>query len=262
MFVRLLSIEIRKTLKHPAFWAGLGGLFFLLAMFAFGRHLQIANEVVQAPGGLEQDVFAGLSFYNWIGVLVYSVTASVIAAYDFPERSIQIWLIRGIPRSMLLLARLTVILLFGLLMACFAMFAILGLAMLSRTLFVGPIEPGSINLAAFTAAVLPIFWSSVPYLALTALLAIISHSPIFAMAGTIIFASVVEPLLGRLQDHYPAVIQYLPARLAQILQARTSGMVMAAGSMSEAQAILSVAAIFIILSSIALIVFSRQDLGG
>src|SRR5690242_6578302 len=126
-FLRLLAIETRKTLKHPGLWLGLGALLFLLAMFIWIDHAQIARGYEEATGGLEQDLLNGLAFFNWIGVLVYAVTASVIAAFDYPDRSIQLWLNRGISRTTLLLARSTIILSFALLIVCFTLAALLGL---------------------------------------------------------------------------------------------------------------------------------------
>ncbi len=93
MFARQISIESRKTLKHPALWAGICALLLLLALFVFIRHAQIAYGYISDLSGLEYDLITGLSSFNWIGGFVYALTASVIAAYDYPERSIQIWLI-------------------------------------------------------------------------------------------------------------------------------------------------------------------------
>ena len=148
MFLRLLVIETRKTFKHPALWIGLGGLVFLLALTTPIEHAQIVASYQPATGGLEQDLLSGLSFFSWIGILVYAVTASVISAFDYPDRSLQLWLTRGVPRTMLLLARLTVTLFFGLLMVCFAILAMLGLAAISCLLFFGSVDASNHNWAA------------------------------------------------------------------------------------------------------------------
>ena len=79
----------------------------------------------------------GLIFYNWIGILVYAIIGAVIAAFDYPDRSIQIYLNRGVPRSTLLSARLVSILFFGLLLSGFTLAALLGLGYLSRLVYFG-----------------------------------------------------------------------------------------------------------------------------
>src|SRR5512142_481746 len=110
MSLRLLTIEIRKTLKHPALWIGLGALVFLMGFAMLIDHAQIARGFRPGSGGIERDLIAGLAFFNWIGILTYAVTASVISAFDYPDRSIQLWLTRGVSRPRLLFARLMTIL--------------------------------------------------------------------------------------------------------------------------------------------------------
>jgi ABC-type transport system involved in multi-copper enzyme maturation permease subunit len=269
MFLRLLAIETRKTLKHPALWIGLGGLVFLLSLVTLIEHAQIANGYQPANGGLERDLLTGLSYFSWIGILVYAVTASVISAFDYPDRSIQLWLTRGVTRSMLLLSRLIVTLFFGLMLVCFAVFSILVIASLSRLVFFGNVDASNLNLSAFPSAILRVFWSALPYLALTVLFAVISRSPLFAAGGTIIYGTVIENLLANLENRFPTLVRYLPSQLAQVLQInnltldRTAlPLPLDAAIMPEARAVLAIGIIFIILSVISLSIFSRQDLGG
>jgi ABC-type transport system involved in multi-copper enzyme maturation permease subunit len=269
MFLRLLSIETRKTFKHPALWIGIGALVFLLASIILAEQAQVARSYQPANGGLGQDMLNALSYFSWIGILIYAVTASVIAAFDYPDRSIQLWLTRGVPRSCLLLARLITILFFGLLMVILAFTAILVLVGFSHLIFFGSVDASDLNLAALLPAILRVFWGALPYLALTMLLAVVSRSPLFAAGGTIIYGTVLEALLVRLDDMFPAIVRYLPAQLAQVLQIHNLRIYRLAPSlpidatvMPEAQAVLAIGIIFIVLSAISLVIFSRQDLGG
>ncbi len=269
MLLSLINIETRKTLKHPALWIGMGALLLLLGFIIVIEHAQIVSGYQPATGGLEQDVLTGLSYFNWIGILVYAVTASVIAAFDYPDRSIQLWLTRGVPRSLLLFARLITILLFGLLMIAFSIIAILGLSALSRLLFFSSIDTSNLNWGILPLAILRVFWSSTPYLAMTMLFGLISRSPLFAAGGTIVYGTVLENLLAHLSDRFPTIIRYLPAQLAQVLQIHnlsldrlTPALPADAAIMPETRAILAIGMIFIVLSTISLAIFSRQDLGG
>ena len=269
MLLRLLTIEIRKTLKHPAFWFGLAALLFLLATFILIDHLQIANGYRMTLGGLEKDLLAGLAFYNWISVLVYAVTASVIAAFDYPDRSIQLWLTRGVTRPLLLFARLLTTLLFGLILICFTVTAILCLGVLSRILFFGTVDMSNLNLAALIPVILRVFWSAIPYLALTVLLAVISRSPLFAAGGTIVYGSVFEMLAVQAGNKFPTLVRYLPVSLSQVLQTFNTNIDLAAPPLAadvamlpEAHAILVIGILFIAISTTSLVIFSRQDLGG
>jgi ABC-type transport system involved in multi-copper enzyme maturation permease subunit len=269
MFLRQVDIELRKTVKHPALWAGLAALLLLLALFIVVHHAQIKYGFVPADGSLEQDLIAGFALFNWISGFIYAVTASVIAAYDYPERTLQLWLTRGLPRPILLLARLTVILLFGALMIAFTLLATLGLAALSRTLFFGSVDTTHLNTAALLPVLLRTFWSSLPYLALTVLLAVLSRSPIFAAGGMIVYAGVFEKLALSLGDRYPALTRFLPGQLSLILQVHNSALDRTAAQpildprwMSEPQAILAIGAIFLVTCGLTFLIFSRQDLGG
>lgn len=267
MFLRQMSIEIRKTVRHPALWIGLTALLLLLALFIAIHHSQIKYGFTESGGGLEQDLLEGLSFFNWISGFVYAVTASVIAAYDYPN--LRLWLTRGLQRQTLLLARLTVILLVSGLIILFTVFATLGLSALSRSLFFGGVDSSRLNTAAVLPMFLRTFWTSLPYLALTILLAIVSRSPIFAGGGMLVYADVFERLLMSISDRYPLLTHLLPGNLSMALQINyytidrtASRPVFYAPLMTEPQAILDIGIIFTILCAVSFLIFSRQDLGG
>jgi len=179
------------------------------------------------------------------------------------------WLTRGVPRSLLMLARLAIILLFGLLLVSFGVITILGMAAVTRTVFLGGYTTKNMDWAQVLPAILRVFWASLPYQAMTVLFAVISRSPLFAAGGTLVFRTVLENLLANLADRFPAMINLLPSRLGYVLQFNAYQLDRTAKAMSldkqyltEPQAMLVIGALFILMSSIALIIFSRQDWGG
>jgi hypothetical protein len=267
-FLRLLTIEISKTLKHAALWTGLGALLFLLAIFSWIDHAQIARGYQKATGGLEQDLLHGLAFFNWIGVLVYAVIASVIAAFDYPDRSIQLWLNRGVSRITLFFVRSITILFFSLLMVCFTVATLLGFGALSRSLLFGAVDASNLNLAALPLAILRLFGGSIPYLALTVLFAVISRSPLFAAGGTIVYGSVFEMLAMQAANRFPVLVRYLPASLSGSLQTfnatldRTAHLSVDAAIMPEMRAVILIGILFVAISATSFVIFSCQDLGG
>jgi hypothetical protein len=267
--LRQLVIETRKTYKHPALWIGLLALFLLLGMFVLVSDLQIARGMRAAQGGIEKDLLSGLAFYNWIGILVYAVIGAVIAAYDYPDRSIQLWLGRGTGRPLLLCARLAAILFFSLLITCFAVASLLVLGSISRFLLFGSVKSSDLNLSALLPVILRLFWGALPYLALALLLGIVSRSPLVAAAGTIVYGCVFEMLALQAGGRFPAIVRYLPASLSEVLQTSNTALDRAATSiplnatlMTGTQAILWIGVISLTLSTAALIIFLRQDLGG
>lgn len=262
----LLTVEIRKLFKHPLLWIGLAALVFLLLLFTLVHHSQIKYGFIPATGGLEQDLLAGLSFYNWIGGFVYAVTASVITAYDYPD--LRLWLSRGISRPGLLLARLTVIILVSGLLVCLSILTTLGLAALSRILFFGAVDASQLNVAAILPVTLRIFWSSLPYLALTMLLAVIGRSPIFAAGIAIVYVDAFEKLLLSISDRYPLLTRYLPGQLSLALQLnnymidQNASAILDTRNMTESNAFLVVGILSVSLCCLSFLIFSRQDLGG
>jgi ABC-type transport system involved in multi-copper enzyme maturation permease subunit len=267
MWLSQTSIELRKTIKHPALWAGLAALLFLLTVYIAVLFSQIKYGFTSPVGGANQDLLSALSIFNWIGGFVYAVTASVIMAYDYPN--LRLYLSRGLPRCTLLLARWFVILLMSALLIGFAIYAALGLAAVMRPLFLSSADVPHLTTVTVLPAILRTFLSSLPYLGLTILLAVISRSAIFAAGGMIIYADVFEKYLLSLGDRYPLLTRYLPGQLSLILQAKNFTVNPAAPRlaispdlMSEPQAILAIGMIFIVLCSLSFVIFSRQDLGG
>lgn len=266
MFLRQIVIETRKTFAHPALWLGLGGLSLLLAGFVLVEHAQIVNSYQPANGGLERDLIDGLAFYGWIGSLVYAICAAVIVAFDYPDRSIQLWLMRGQPRPTLLFARLVVVLFVGLLLVFFVVAALLGMASISRMLFFGQVDTTQMNWAALLPAAMRVFCGSLPYLMLTALLAVVSRSPLFAAGGTVIYATVLENLLMTQADRFPVIVRHLPASLGWVLQeynlALDATAVLADPAMPELRAAVILGLMALAISGVTLLFFTRQDLGG
>jgi len=267
--LHLFVVEARKTLKHPALWTGLTALLFLLSMFILADHMQAANGYETMTGGLEQDLLSGLAFFQWIGVLVYASAAAVISAFDYPDRSIQLWLTRGVPRSRLFIARSITILFCGLLLVCFTVSVLLGFGALSRLLFFGVVDTSNLNWNALPLVILRLFWSSLPYLALTVLFAVISRSPLFAAGGTIVYGAVLETLALQAADRFPTLARYLPGSLMRVLQIFNETLNRAAPSlppdaaiMPETRAIFMIGVMFIGLTAVSFAIFARQDLGG
>ena len=267
MWLRQTSIELHKTIRHPAFWAGLAALFLLLTFYIAVHFSQIKYGFMSPVGGVQQDLLAALSIFNWIGGFVYAVTASVIMAYDYPN--LRLYLSRGLPRRTLLLARLAVILLMSMLLIGFAIYAALGMAVIMRPLFFGSPDVPYLTTGTVLSAVLRTFLGALPYLGLTILLAVTSRSAIFAAGGMIIYADVFEKYMLSLGDRYPLLTRFLPGQLSLILQAKSftfdpagPKLAISPDLMSEPQAILAIGIIFIVLFSLSFVIFSRQDLGG
>ncbi len=273
MLLRLLDIEWRKLLKHPLLWLELAGLIGILAMYFLLRYALIVSSarhgMPSEPRALLLDLQDGLELFGFVSVLFYAASASLVASYDFPERGVQAWLARGVPRPLLIWARLAIVLLVGFLLVTAAAFAALGLSQLAHLALLGSRSAGDLDWAHFGAAILRMSWGAVPYLSLSVLLSVASRSPLFAAGGVVVFRTALENGLLHLADRFPDLVRFLPAQLALALQVHTYTMERAARAaaldapvLSEPQAILAIGAFLILLGAASAILFSLQDWGG
>ena len=272
MFLQLINIETRKLIKHPMLWLALAGLFGLIGCYFAARYAIMANSIQHEPvdtHGLELDLHVGLGLFGFINIIFCAAAAALISANDFPDRGVQVWLARGTPRGLLMAARLVVILFFGFVVVITAAFAILGFAALMRTLFLGGYSTQNLDWSQILPASLRIFWGTVPYMALTVLLAVVSRSPLFSTGGALVFRAVVENLLAHLVERFPYFTRLLPSQLAFVLEFYTFSLdrtarTMTPGSqfLSEPQAVLAIGAMLLFFGGLSIFIFSRQDWGG
>ncbi len=272
MFLRLLDVEWRKLLRHPLLWLEFAALVVILAMYFIIRYALIVASarhwIAAAPRGLALDLQDGLELFGFLSVLFYAASGSLIAAHDFPERGIQAWLARGVPRPLLTLVRLAIVLVVGFLLVALATVATLGLSALAHRIFLGSFSAGSLDWARLPGTILRITWGAAPYLGLTVLLAFASRSPLFAAGGVVLFRTALEYGLLHLAGLFPALTRFMPAQLELALQANTYIVgrsvpeAASASLLSAPQAALAVGALLIVFAAVSAILFSRQDWGG
>ncbi len=273
MFLRLLDVEWRKLLKHPLLWLEFAGLVGILAMYFTLRYALLVSPARHGmpiePRSLLLDLQDGLELFGFLSILFYAASASLITSYDFPERGIQAWLVRGVPRPLLILARLVIVLVVGVLLVALATFATLGLSGLAHLAFLGSFTADKLDWSQLPLTVLVTAWGSVPYLALSVLLAVASRSPLFAAGGAVVFRTALENSLLHLGDRFPALVPFLPAQLALALQVHTDPLQRAAPAavldqplLGESQAALAIGALLVLFAAASAILFTQQDWGG
>jgi ABC-type transport system involved in multi-copper enzyme maturation permease subunit len=272
MFLRLLDIETRKLLKHPLLWLEFAALLGIFSLYFAVRFALIASAVRQGLSdtrGLEFDLQIGLGLFSFLGILFQAATASLVCAGDYPDNNVQMWLARGVPRPLLVLARLFITLAFGFVLVVVAVFATLGQGALMRTIFLGGYSTQNLDWAQVLPAILRMYWATVPYLALSALLAAAGRSPLFAAGGALVFRTVLENLLLNLIDRFPRLIRLLPVLLAFVLEYNTWRVDRSAHALplgdqfvTEPQAILAISALLLLCGGLSIFFFSRQDWGG
>jgi len=293
MFWQMLSIEQTKISRRTMFWVELGlmaltvlalaGLFFgvrqaLNAGVTEGSNWQIegitgpeAESMLTWPGGL----LVGFTAVYGIGTFLVIVLAGAGTAQEYGWRSFQLWLSRGVPRPLLMLAKFTAVCLTTLLLVIVA------------------VSLGALLTAGFSQAFLDaipfaeVVWGQVllngllltlgllPYAALTLLLAVASRSTVVAIGGGLAFTTLLEPVLSQLAmllgGRWAELVQYSPRALNGNLRSLTaeiapsnpfiSANASAAGIATET-AVISLVLYTALFVSLALVIFQRQDLGG
>ncbi len=266
MYLRLLDIEARKLIRQPLAWLGLAALVGILAMYFVARYGLLARsggEDLMRARSWEFDLETGLVLFRFVGIIFLAAASALVGAYDLDEHGIQLWLTRGVPRSLLMLARMLVVLLVGLGIVAIAMSGSLAVGSLARIVFVGDAGVQNPDWRLLIETVLRVAWGAAPYMALTTFLAIATRSALYGAGGAIVFRTVVENILPGLADRFPTLVRLLPAQLALAMEADLHGSaVTATPLLGLPQAAASIGILLLVFCSLTLIVFSRQDWGG
>jgi hypothetical protein len=272
LFLRFFSIEARKLFKHPVLWLEFAGLLGIVGFYFAARAfliLRSPHAAASSAWAMTSDLQGGLQLYRLVGVVFYASITAFVAGADLPERGVQVWLARGVPRSVLLLARTSLVLLLSFLLVAILVCASLGGGALTDRLMLGPKAALSADWMQLAAATLYVFWGTVPYLGLAILLSFVSRSPLFGAAGTLVFQTVLEGGLLRLAGRFPNLIRFLPAQLALVLEASVYGPDRAAKAISAGaplltgpQAALAIGALLLCSVALTLVIFRLQDWGG
>ncbi len=271
MFLRVLDIEAHRVFRHPMQWMQFMALLGLLGMYCAARAmLTVASfrSGVAAPTG--PDVQGGLELFRVVGILFYAASAALVFGYDLPDRSVQVWLARGITRPIVVMARLVVALFLAVLVVAVAVLGLIAEAALARTAFLAGHPALPVDWVQVVPAIVRLFVAAIPYVALTATLAIAGRSALFAAAGALVFRTLAESLLLRAgQQFLPALPGLLPSQLAAVLE--HGAIRMDPGAMAsplgpqflgEPMAVLCITVWLIIFGGSAVIIFAHQDWGG
>lgn len=222
MFWNILRMENAKTLKRPFFWIELVIVLFFVVitdvvLFAARNSMPAGTNLnITWPAGLV-NAFAQIT-PSQIGGIVLIVLVGALTTQEYSWRSMQLWLSHGVPRPQLLLAKFVqtlaplFILILSAALVSSAVTAIFS-TQLNGTLHLEQIDVWQIPLSALRSV-----YALFPYMALTYMLAVLTRSTLWAVAGGVVFAVIVEPLasalLGLAGETGVRISAYLPTGLA------------------------------------------------
>ncbi|MBO0783332.1 MAG: ABC transporter permease [Ktedonobacteraceae bacterium] len=273
MFFNLLRLESDKLFRRWMLWISLAlallpGILFQLIAFNVGRDVIPVQTFVWPNGVVNLLAFAN-GYYAGAGYAVYALACVIgaVTAQEYAWRTMQLWLSRGVPRSLLLIVKFLVALLCVLLVGVVFLLAgcIISLILSYQLHGSVNIQPGDIGVVLL--GTLRTTYSILPYVALAFLL-VVSMRSLVAVGGVPLFMLAIEaplsfllPALG-LKD----AAHYLPAGLAQTLTMQnynavhipTQGMMASPGDPVVSS--LLVALYTLVLFALSLWIFQRQNL--
>ncbi len=231
MFLRVLDIEAHRVFRHPMLWMQFVALLGLLGMYCAARTMLTAASFrsgVAAPTG--SDLQGGLELFRVVGILFYAASAALVFGYDLSDRSVQVWLARGITRPIVVMARMVVALFLAVLVVAVAVLGLIAEAALARTAFLAGHPALPVDWVQVVPAIVRLFVAAIPYVALPGLL---------------------PSQLAAVLEH--GAIRMDPGAMASPLGPQFLG---------EPMAVLCITVWLIIFGGSAVIIFAHQDWGG
>lgn len=283
MFKNTFAIENTKNMKRKLLWVELT-LFILLIIVAYSfiyysflsSPARIAlptaeradlTQLVTWPDSLTKllNIVGG----SGLGPLLIIIFIGAVTAQEYTWRTFHLWLSRGIPRPLLLVAKFTALLVP--ILAIVLTTLITGAVMTAIFSFMinGTLNADQVNLTQLLLSVARTIFTLLPYAGLTFFLAVASRSTVVAIGGSLAYALLFEDILmqvlGLLGETMGRLSQFLPAALANrlmLINHTTIGIesTQPMGSMTPLVTSLGIIAWIVFFLGMSLIIFQRQDL--
>lgn len=236
MFARMFQIENTKLFKSRLFWVELVILMgfvvlFFGGMFALSQVLpdealetQLASTIYW-PASLNTAM--GLASSGGLGGLLIMVLTSVLVAQGYGHRTFSLWLGRGMPRPVALLAQFAALTLAAALLVATAT-VVGGLASALVTLAgEGSLSFDAVNYAQLGLSILRTAFTLLPYVALTMLFAVLTRSAAGTLGLSVGYSLLIESVLTQILlftgEVGQAVVKFVPAVLAQSVNSLNGG---------------------------------------
>lgn len=282
MFRNLLWIENQKNLKRNLLWIEIILLVVFVTFVFAGLNIAIQGT----PDGVtitDADLEKIPQLITWPGALAFSIRfaagskllliifVGAVTASEYAWRTYQLWLSRGVPRSLLLLSKFiscflpTLFVVIGTLVAGGLITAIFSLH-INGSLYLEQVNVWRLGLDLFRTA-----YTLLPYIGITFFLAVATRSTVAAIGGCAGFGLIIEILLGDTLLLIPGkvgeIAKYLPANLMQSLLSAswTPPTLMEEtmpGLLTPIQAAIGIAIWTLVSFGLALWFFRHQDFNG
>jgi ABC-type transport system involved in multi-copper enzyme maturation permease subunit len=279
----MFVVENQKLFKRAIVWVELAVvavavLAVNLMLFAITRvdtgdpMMGALQETLVWPGALTQT--AGLASGASLGGILIIILTGAAMAQEYTWRTLQLWLSRGVPRSLFLTAKFAALLTPALLLVVVPL--VLGgmITAVFSQIILGEIPFAAVEWGNVLWLTLATAYSLLPYAGLAFFLAVATRSTMITIGGGLAYTLLIEGMAVQIMalagGNLAAIGKYVPAGLVQSML----GLGAEANLELEAQMGLTVqylepgaAAVGIALYTVAFValsifIFRRQDLGG
>jgi ABC-type transport system involved in multi-copper enzyme maturation permease subunit len=283
MFWNMFVVENQKLFKRAIVWVELAVvavavlavnlMLFVITRVDTGDPMMGAlQETLVWPGALTQT--AGLASGASLGGILIIILTGAAMAQEYTWRTLQLWLSRGVPRSLFLTAKFAALLTPALLLVVVPL--VLGgmITAVFSQIILGEIPFAAVEWGNVLWLTLATAYSLLPYAGLAFFLAVATRSTMITIGGGLAYTLLIEGMAVQIMalagGNLAAIGKYVPAGLVQSML----GLGAEANLELEAQMGLTVqylepgaAAVGIALYTVAfvalsILVFRRQDLGG
>lgn len=275
MFYNILRMEHQKNVQRPFLWIIIsilvGVLILMVGLFLLIAFMSPIGKTIATPIIWPQGPLFGLSPLPSVGKILLIILVSVMVTREFSWRTIQLWLSQGLPRPMLLVAKWLILVGNALFITLVALGVSSLLTLLCSFIIAGTVHVEQLDVVRIVLSYFRIFFTLLPYISLTFLLAIATRSTAAALSLSLVYAIVVEPVLESLMtpislfvnEQLARVIAYLPGGLAQSVETLNATSQQAGASPLQASpmaAAIGIALYTLGFLGLALFSFQRQDL--
>ena len=292
MYFQLVRIEQQKLMQGRLFWIEIslfviavlltfGGIYFAMTQFEAGNANNGEGLVIEADSVQEiEDQLLWPSGINntftvtkGLGAFLLIILVGTMVAQEYTWRTISVWLSRGVPRPILLFAKLTTILIATLCLVGTAVFIGIVISGSFSLGLQGALPFSTINWGMVGLNLLMASFSLLPYAIITFFIATVTRSAIASIGSGLAYVTLIEPLLLQLLPllgrRWETAVQYLPGSISRPfdlyltqINANAAPLVIPEPLLSMETAVFVTLLYLIVFTGASLLFFQRQDLGG
>jgi ABC-type transport system involved in multi-copper enzyme maturation permease subunit len=284
MFINILSIENTKNLKRSLLWVELIILALIVILIIGFLYSTIHIDTPEGVTITEDDLHSIPQLVTWpgvlpftlrstagssIGVLLLVIFVGAVTTQEYTWRTYRLWLSRGIPRPLLVIAKFTALLIPILALVLTALISGAAISAVFSQEINGSLYLDQVDFWQLGLSVLRTAYVLLPYTGLTFLLAIATRSAVITVGGGLAFVIFIESFLLQMlvmvKGNLSRMANFLPVTLSESLLNLNQAIVRTANSPSTSAGdtwttVLGIGAWTLLFLGVSIWIFQKQDI--